>query len=151
MSKQATILVIVAIGWAGLLGACSSENVVERPISLTTSETSKAMAAKEIGSFLVMLTHTDQADAVVNISLDTTQGASWKAALCFDDFCYMHNGKDKMRQTLAVTAGETRQLEIKMFVPKTAASGEAKTLKVEALVGQDLAASSSLELKGFVP
>jgi hypothetical protein len=100
---------------------------------------------------MVTLTHSGPTDTKVNVSLETTKGTSWKAALCFDDFCYMHNGKDKMRQTLAMAAGETRHLEIKMFVPKTATSGQAKTLKLAAAAVQNLAAPAFLELEGFIP
>jgi hypothetical protein len=162
LSKQAIILVIMVMVWGGLLSGCSSEvrtssrpsasgDIAERPISLTAPETSKAAAAKEIESFMVTLKHNGPTDTEVNVSLETTQGASWKAALCFDDFCYIHNGRDEMHQTLAIAAGEAKELEIKVFVPKTAGPGEAKTLKLEAAAVENLAASASLELESYIP
>ncbi len=129
----------------------SPQRSMEQPLSFDADELSKPVAATEIESFFVTLTHAGPTDTEVDVSLETTQGASWKAALCFEDFCYMHNGQDTMHQTLAVTGKEVRQLEIKMFIPKTAISGQAKTLKLAAAAIENPETPISLELDGYIP
>jgi hypothetical protein len=157
LHKQVMLSVMVIVVWVSLLGACSSTtqqtspNTLEHSISLTSHEISKAVAAKDIESFMVTLSYDGSTDTEANVSLETSQGASWKAALCYDDYCFIYNGQDKLVRTLPVAANEKRQLEIKLFVPKTARSGEATRLKVEAATVTNGGASTSVELEGFIP
>lgn len=157
LHRQVMLSVIVIMVWVSLSGACSSTTQqilpdnLEHSISLTSVETSKAVAAKDIESFIVTLSYDGNTDTEVNVSLETSQGASWKAALCYDDYCFIHNGTDKLVRTLPVAASEKRQLEIKLFVPKTARSGEAKRLRLGAATLTNGGVPTSVELEGFIP
>jgi hypothetical protein len=167
-SKTITTFIISATLLVALLSACArptSPAYPDRPsaslaaaapgpqplISLVAPRTRKPVSATAIESFIVTLTHHGDTDTQVAMSLETTAGASWKAALCYEEFCYMHNGKERLQHTLSLAAGQKRRLEIKMFIPPTASPGEAKTVKLEAAALEDLEATTSVELEGFIP
>lgn len=128
-----------------------AQELPQPALSLVAPRTRQAVSATAIESFMVTLTHTGATDTQVNVSLETTRGANWKAALCYEEFCYMHDGQERLQHTLPLAAGQKRRLEIKMFIPKTAHSGETKTIKLEAAAADELEATASVELEGYVP
>ena len=154
LSNKVMVFVFVTFIGGVILSACAvaptSRGPSQSNLSLTAPQTSKPLS-KEIESFMVTLTNDGSADAEVDVSLDTVRGATWRAALCYEEFCFFHNGKDALHHTLPLAGGEVREFEIKLFLPKTVQPGEGKTLKVEAASVDNLAASASVEFEGFVP
>jgi uncharacterized membrane protein len=155
--RHVLLSITVIVVWVSLLSGCSSTtrqtpaDNLDHSLSLTAPETSKAVAAEDIESFMVTLRYNGSTDTEVNVSLETSQGASWKAALCYDDYCFIHNGQDKLVRTLPVAAREKKELEVKVFVPKTARTGEAKRLKLAAATVTNRGIPTSVELEGFIP
>ncbi len=153
MSKTRLInfMVIALLGVALLAGcvAAAPSTPPDSQLSLTAPKTSKPLA-KAIESFKVTLTNDAEAEAEIDISLDTVRGADWRAALCYEAFCFMHDGRTTTHHTLPLTTGEARAFEIKFFVPESAQSGEAKTVKMATTVVGSRAAGPSVELEGIV-
>ncbi len=148
MSKRILILLAIALLMLSLLGACAGAAAPVSHLSLAAPKTSKPVS-KAIESFKVTLTNEGETDEDIDLSLDTIRGADWKAALCYEEFCFMHDGHATTYHTLPMSAGEARELEIKLFLPGDVRSGETKTLKLAAVTNHS--AATSVEFEGVVP
>lgn len=148
-NRRLNLIAVTLVGLL-LLGGCGVAPAPESHLSLTAPKTSRPVA-KTVESFKVTVTNEADAAAEIDLSLDTVEGADWKAALCYEEFCFMHDGQTATHHTLPMAAGEARAFEIKFFVPESALSGESKIVKMAAAIAGSRAAGPSVELEGIVP
>lgn len=120
-------------------------------ISLTVSELIQPLTTDEIHVFYVLLNHNVENADEVQVTLNTIKGSAWRVALCYGELCVVHDGEDEIEQALQVRAGETAAIEIKVFVPRSAQTGDEKTIEIKSMIHNDPTISSSLNLTGYVP
>jgi hypothetical protein len=120
-------------------------------IFLACANPNQAVAASEIKTFPVVLSHAMEGNAEIDLSLATIEGATWKAALCFEDLCFMHDGKRPLQRTVSLDAGEQMKIEIKVLVPAAAHADETKTLSLESSIAGEPDVSAAVNLTAYLP
>ena len=131
----------------------STAIIVSEPndIFLESSAPRQAVKADTIQGFPLAVTHNLASPLEVNVQIETTQGAAWKAALCFEDQCFLHDGVQTKECSLVLNSGDKTDFELKIFVPDTAQPGDEKTMMLQFSTTSNLEASDTIALTAYVP
>ena len=81
--------------------------------------------------------------------METLDGLDWKAALCYADQCFMHDGRKKLVH--GMSSGPVTEFEIKYFVPADAQPGQSKTVRMGAWLKGKSRQTATIDLVGALP
>ncbi|PWB74862.1 MAG: hypothetical protein C3F07_06765 [Anaerolineales bacterium] len=98
----------------------------------------------EIAVLPLTVSHAIPAMEAINIILAPVSGQRWRFALCYEDLCFASDGQKTITRALTLKAGNNLQIEIKYFVPDTAASAETMTLELRAESGDSPLVNTSI-------
>ena len=143
------LLAVLVVGGLAVACAFTGDPAGEGLFVLACSELEQMLTPDEITVFYVTLEQDAAPSTQVQVSLETLAGADWKAALCYEEKCFMHDGREKLVHTMSV--GHSTAFEIKMFVPPEAVSGDTKTVKMSVTPGGASRQAAALELIGYLP
>ena len=144
---------IIGIGFlifAPIMASCAAGPApTGQVLFLDSAQTEQTLAADEIISFYVTFSQEAAESVEIEVSLETLAGADWKAALCYADQCFIHDGSKKLVH--AMVSGEETEFEIKIFVPAEAQAGERKTVRMGAWIKGQTRQKATIDLAGYLP
>jgi hypothetical protein len=150
---------LAVLVWIGvILGGCqfsqaSRDRPTPRPqlIFLSTGHLEQAVAPGDIPEFPLTVSHTVSGLDELVVTLESVEGATWRAALCFEDQCFLYNGEQRLERKIPVSNGKPLEVILKLFIPEEAQAGESATLELQFLPEGSPAATELATIRGYLP
>lgn len=159
-SKGKMIIYLVAALWlAGIIGGCNGSPVesvqaitpvAPHLVSISAEHLEQEVRPGDIPEFPLTVSHNIPGVDELVVRLEALDGESWRAALCFEDQCFLYNGSGRMEKFIPISTAKPLEVVLKLFIPEGAKSGESATLRLVFTQEGDSTTAESAVIKGFV-
>jgi len=150
MGYSSRKIIVSSLLIVSVVMGCSSGAVQTDPdLFLDSAQIEQVLAADQIVSFYITFSQQIAEQIEIEVSLETLDGSDWKAALCYDDQCFMHDGRQKLMH--GMLSAQTTEFEIKYFVPPNAGPGDSKAVRMGVWLKGKPRQKATIDLLGYLP